>query len=236
MNFYQSIAPYYDHIFPVNPKLISFIEEELHDISGGILDVGCATGGLLTALAHLRRPLTGIDLDKEMIEAAQKRTEDVNFLAANMLDLDDLFHENEFALVLSTGNTVVHLDSPKTIGMFFKSIRRVTRQGGTFICQIVNYDRIMAQKLTELPTIENDAIRFGRHYSHGPKAITFQTELLVKAEDRVIENAIDLYPLQSEEIFALLQEAGFSEIETYGAFNRIPWDRDESFPLIVVAR
>ena len=71
--FYESIAEYYDDIFPLVEEKVVFVES-LSDMERlNILDVGCSTGSLAISLAGGNHRITGIDLDKKMITMARQR-------------------------------------------------------------------------------------------------------------------------------------------------------------------
>ncbi len=69
MKFYQSIADYYEQIFPLNKAQITFAEESLHGSKQSrLLDIGCGTGSLSIALSEFSEIVTAIDLDESMIK------------------------------------------------------------------------------------------------------------------------------------------------------------------------
>jgi len=240
MEFYESIARFYNDIFPLNKAALTFISSCTAGPGKEILDIGCSTGQLSSALAESGNSVKGIDLDREMIKLAKEShpgsDSNLDFAVENMMELDNNHEPGTFDSVLCTGNTLVHLQSSKEIGNFIKSVYSVLKPEGVFILQILNYDNILDNNITELPLIENDAIRFIRKYSFEDlrSKILFSTELLDKATSREIKNKITLYPLRSAELDSLLRHAGFSKIDYYGNFKGEPL-MSNSLPLVAVS-
>jgi len=236
--FYTSIAPYYQYIFPFNPAQIEFLKQVLPYNGARVLDVGCATGDLAFALTHFGFPIWAIDFDQNMVEIAQNaKQEDTMFPVFEQLDmryLDQHYPESCFDTVLCFGNTLVHLLTDADILQFFQGVWKVLSHEGKFTFQILNYDYILASQIGNLPLIENENVRFERKYqfSQDSDLIDFQTKLLVKKTGLEILNEVKLYPIGSKKISELLAESGFGQIEMFGSFNREILNK-KSLPFVV---
>lgn len=239
MDFYQSIADHYEEVFPLNMAQLNFVRNSFNDTSNlTALDIGCGTGGLSVELGHIFKSVTAIDLDEGMLKKAKaKESKNVRFQKMNMLKIEKEFGPKSFDTVICFGNTLVHLDGQEQTLDFFKQARKVLKIGGKLLFQIINYDRIISDQITALPTIENDIIRFVRNYNlhNGQGMLDFQTILTIKKTGQTIENKIQLYPIQSREVNHLLLEAGFSEIFFFKNFKKEAF-LGESIPLVVEAR
>lgn len=240
MAFYESISKYYDFIFPYDPAQVKFIAQGLSKSasSAHLLEIGCGTGNLALGLAECVDQVTAMDLDAEMIRCARRKSSSshrpVTFLQADMLKLQQTFAPDTFDALACFGNTLVHLRDDDQVRTFINGCRTILKPGGKFYVQIINYDRICDQKIDHLDTIANETIRFERDYDFKSETgkIGFRTILTVLAENRRIENEIDLLPIRKEKLTSRLSDAGFSEIQCFGNFLRHKWTH-QSVPLIV---
>ncbi|MBN2202521.1 class I SAM-dependent methyltransferase [bacterium] len=242
--FYQSIAPWYDRIFPVDPEAVAFAAKRIGIPAAGasapsVLDAGCGTGGLALALAGLGFRVTGIDSDADMVRLATEKCRafpNAQFEVMDLRDAGSRFYADSFSAAVCFGNTLVHLTSRDEISGFIRKVRGMLKKDGLFLAQILNYDWILDQGLTVLPAIEDDKIRFERTYrpEAGSERFWFRTVLTVKSGPRVIENAVPLIPLRRAELAGMLANAGFGNVEWFGDFNGGPLT-EQSLPLIVVA-
>ncbi|MFW5889837.1 MAG: class I SAM-dependent methyltransferase [Marinilabiliaceae bacterium] len=241
MSFYQSIAPYYDYIFPPSEAQLAFVKKE----TGGwenkrILEAGCGTGNLARMLTRQGAKVEGIDLDGEMIGKAREKSggmQNVQFRQLDILDVDEVWPASYFHSIVSFGNTLVHLSGLSEMASFFEKARKLLKPGGRLLVQIIHYDRILDQKIEGLPTIENEHIRFERFYDfveNGSK-INFRTVLTVKATGDEICNEVRLYPVRREQLRRALTSAGFSDIRFLGNFNGDSLT-ENSVPLIFTAK
>ena len=238
--FYSSISKYYSEIFPYKPVQLQFVKKQLaHIQKKKILDIGCATGELSYQLAKEGAEVIGIDLNEDLLDEAksQKHQENLQFQTGNMLELEKDFQENEFDAVLCFGNTLVHLPDKTAVIKMLHGVEKTLTPGGKFLLQILNYDYIFNDKITELPLIETENIRFIREYKidENNPAIRFQTELVMKKEGKSVRNETPLLALRSEELKSLLTQSGFRDIEFFSNF------KEESFggnhlPLVVNCR
>ena len=241
MSFYQSIAPYYDYIFPPTPMHVAFVKSKAGDIAGKrMLEAGCGTGNLALQLAGQGAVVDGVDLDPEMISAARGKagmSENVWFNQLDILRITEKFEPNSFDAVVSFGNTLVHLKDTDQVTQFLQQVKNVLKPGGSLMVQIIHYDRILNQKINALPTIDNEEIKFERFYDLDETEgfIDFRTVLTVKKRGQRIQNLVRLLPLRKETIGGLLQECGYKDIRFYGNFKVDNLTAD-SLPLIFTAR
>jgi SAM-dependent methyltransferase len=237
---YSSIAENYDYIFPLNPLQKMFLTNRFpSDKNISVLDLGCGTGSLAIALAEEDYKVVGIDNDPKMIDVAQSKFKGKNpvFLVEDMTKLQRSFKAESFDAIFSFGNSLVHLGDPDAIENLFQTAKTLLKPGGKFFGQIINYRRIFDKMVTGLPTIDNEHISFERGYQFtGPgEPLYFKTRLLTKKDGKILENKEKLYPLLPEEALFFLENAGFYDIDLYGAFNGdglLP----DSYSFIFVAR
>lgn len=239
MSFYESIAAYYDDIFPLNPAQLEMAASLLRP-GERVLDVGCATGGLALGLAERGFVVLGIDLDGQLIEIAQKNKsahlgDRLVFEKSDMLAVGKHYPGKPSQLVVTLGNTLVHLRRNE-IKTFVSGVYEHLGAGGHLLIQIINYDRIVGNNLSGLPTIDNDKITFVRKYdlSSLPQRLMFETKLTIKHTGETIENSIPLTPLLASELQSILEDAGFAISAVYGNFKGEQYTAD-SYALVVVA-
>jgi 2-polyprenyl-3-methyl-5-hydroxy-6-metoxy-1,4-benzoquinol methylase len=143
MDFYESISAHYDLIFPVDPGTVDFISGRTKPRSR-ILDIACGTGGHSLALAEKGHRLTGIDLDRDMIEAARAKAQGLDlhtvFQVMDMLAMVEQLDPG-FDLAFCIGNSLVHLESEEKIQRVLMDCHRLLNPGAMLILQIINYDQ-----------------------------------------------------------------------------------------------
>ena len=237
MPFYSQIVEAYDQLFPLNMKQVEFVENAV----GGnlaakrIMDIGCGTGSLSIALARRSAVVRGFDYDREMvIKAEEKRPQalDLQFQEGDMKATAALYSNSMFDAVLCFGNTLVHLTSLDEVKAVFSNISKQILQGGKFLFQIINYDRILAENVDALPTIQTDKYNFVRNYIHRSDGnIDFET--ILSTGDEKIENTVPLLAVTKSQIVELLEPI-FGDIKCYGGFDGSDWSKD-TFHLVVEA-
>jgi len=226
--FYTSIAPHYQHIFPFNPAQIEFLRYVLPYNGARVLDVGCATGELAFALTHFGFPTWAFDFDEQMVQIAQKtKSEEAMFPVFEQLDMRQIgerFPEAYFDTIICFGNTLVHLLGDDDIRKFIQSAFKVLSPEGKLTIQILNYQHILENQIKSLPLIDNEHIRFERNYEFGGETglIDFNTKLTVKSTGQEMINSTKLCAIRQNKLQELLDEAGFYSIEFFGGFNREP--------------
>lgn len=241
MDFYSDISKYYDFIFPLNEMQLRFILAKLnrYKLDAQVLDIGCGTGSLAIELYETGYQVTGIDLKGEMIKKAIEKagSRNIKFLRANMNEIHKYNEDTIYDSALCLGNTLVHLESLGQVKRFADKIKQLLNPKGSFIFQIINYDRVLKDNVKKLDPIENEQVKFERNYILDLEdfKITFHTLLTLKEEgNKIIENKIKLLPIRKIEIDIILNHLGFSEINYFGNFKGEEWTED-SLHLIVEA-
>jgi SAM-dependent methyltransferase len=242
---YDNLLEYYDELFPVEEKKIDFITRELyrygpHSGLPKALDVGCATGSIDFALIKRNLLVTGIDNNVSMIQSACRRNPEpktkARFFCMDMLEAAKILAPASFNGVLCLGNTLVHLKSPEEISAFFRGARRLMQSDGVLILQLVNYDKILADGITQLPSIETLRCTFERNYALLPDGrIKFNGTVYSSNRVAVFRDQVELYPLRSKELRKLLEQEGLMDIVFFSDFDGQPFD-GSSFGLVAVAR
>jgi glycine/sarcosine N-methyltransferase len=248
--FYNSLADHYDQIFPLNQATSSFLLSYLNQPDSHLLDIGCATGQLALHLVTADQvdigsvgAVTAIEPDEKMVSILRQRIaqKDLNnklsVHIAGMLDLDSHFQSNFFHIIYCFGNTLVHLQSLSQISRFLESSFLCLKPGGLLIFQIVNYTRIFAQNITQLPLIDSPEVSFLRQYQYqdNHSLLQFNTRLTFKESGRTLEHKTLLFPLQKHQVESICQDIGYETIACFGNFNRDPW-QPQSPALIMVLK
>ena len=101
---------------------------------GRALDIGCGRGENAIMLAMNGCDVTGIDLAKDAISDAKakaiERHVKVNFVVGNVLQMDRLFTEGEFDIVIDSGLFHVMTDEERPV--FARQVHRVLKEGGKY--------------------------------------------------------------------------------------------------------
>ncbi|NPA44515.1 MAG: class I SAM-dependent methyltransferase [Chlorobi bacterium] len=222
--FYKTIANEYHKIFPVREDKLRFVKK--HIVPDKILDIGCSVGELSYLIAKSGYKVIGVDLDATQIGIAKKRyvkESNLQFIKSDMLFLDNIFTEKSFNSILCLGNVLVHLNGLQVLS-FLNQVYNLLENKGIFIGQIVNYDKILSEKITEFPEIETENVKFIRKYNiRSDNTILFTTTYILKKSGEQITGSVPLFPLKSGELKNLLQQSGFSNINFYGNFKEVSY-------------
>ena len=227
--FYSTIRDYYDYIFPLNATQTNFVNEEFPNFNNKLIEVGCANGKLTNSLSQY--DIRGIDLEDSFIQIARERYPLITFDALDMLKLSSL--NEKFDGIICFGNTLVHLETNQ-IKNFIDQCYSCLKSNGKLLIQILNYDNILDNKITSLPIIDNDHIRFVRKYKFGER-LGFETDLTIKELNKTISNSISLTPIRKTQLTDIIREASFTDIKIYGAFNKTPL-KSSSLPLVLTCK
>lgn len=228
MSFYKALSLYYDHIFPAAPALAEFVARQVPQ-GGHILDVGAGTGNLAATLAERGYSVTATDVDQAMVGKMleKQQGEGAPRFETRLLDMRELdqLPEEHYDAVLCVGNSLVHLSNLTEIADVVIRMYDRLKPGGVLILQNVNYDRILRDRVKQLPLIqrqvEEGRLTFLRLYEMEEDGILFQGRLTLEKETghkEQYENTVRLVPMQSEELLQIAEQYGLPEPQLYGNF------------------
>lgn len=225
MAFYKDLSDVYDALFPVSAAQKSLFASLLR--SGWVrrvADAGCGSGAQLVPFAEAGIPCFGFDPDPSLVALARTKLApypDARVEIGGFADTLRLVRPPA-DLLLCLGNSLVHVPQEAAARFLLDAAQATTGAGGILL-QILNYDRLLREGISELPrmTADDGAIEFRRRYAwEGPRKVRFRTALTLPdaGGTRVFRNDIPLYPIYSEELRAMLEQAGFSRIDAFGDF------------------
>ena len=231
MGFYEDFAFCYDQIFPADEGTVKFLGATFN-MGGKLIDLACGTGGYSIALAQRGFTITGLDLSAEMIVQAKQKAKNLPGVHFKRQDMTNPELTEPVQGWFCIGNSLVHLDNEEAIQNALQNWRKLLLPGGKWVVQILNYDRILDQKVTSIPTlVGSDGTSLTREYRHvSAGKIIFKTQL--NYGSKVYLNEVGLYPIRRAEMLRLLDSAGLKVEGEYGDFDESPWSPD-SFSFVL---
>jgi SAM-dependent methyltransferase len=240
--FYADLSEVYDALFPVSDA-----QRELFDwirAAGNVrrvADAGCGSGAQLLHFASAGVSCAGFDPDPSLVALAREKLApfpDARVETGGFADTVRLVSPPA-DLLLCLGNSLVHVPQDEA-ARFVADGASVLSPGGSFLLQLLNYERLFREGITELPlmTAGEGSIELRRRYVwEGRRAVRFRTSLRIAEGDepRILRNDIPLYPIYPEELWEMLSGAGFAPIRYYGDFARSEFTPD-SEALVCLAR
>jgi 2-polyprenyl-3-methyl-5-hydroxy-6-metoxy-1,4-benzoquinol methylase len=224
MSGYQDLAPYYDELFQLSAGEKRLMDQAGLNPDSQVLDIGCGTGNLTAYLLTKTEFVTAIDPDPDMIRYARSKPElaSVRFSDNGMMDLNTLFEPETFTHLFAMGNTLVHLRDEDELTGFARSSSVILKPEGILLIQILNYDRILAEGVRELPLIETPELLFRRSYEPSDGRLLFKREITVRKTGSKISGESLLNPFKAADLSRIFSPY-FKTIEFYGSFEGSPY-------------
>ena len=96
---------------------------------GSVLDAGCGTGRVAIELHRRGLDVVGVDLDPSMLARARAKSPDVEWVHADLVDVD---LGRRFEVVALAGNVMIYLE-PGTEGAVVANLARHLEPGGALV-------------------------------------------------------------------------------------------------------
>jgi SAM-dependent methyltransferase len=260
VSFYSEFAPHYDSIFPLEEHVYTFLRglvprgrptagpASRSQSAGRVLDIGCGTGDYCGRFASEGFEATGVDVDPEMVAAAERRYPGATFRVADMREVGRLAQARDpqvaaalgapFDMVYAIGNVVSHLETSQ-FPAFLEGVSRVLSDPGVWMFQVVNWDYILTRREHTFPDVVLDGGRmvFTREY---PRVATDNVRFVTRLTDAgrtVFEGEVTLHPMRSTEYVDHGSAHGFQLLQHYADFRRTDFDpARESSSVFVFAK
>jgi SAM-dependent methyltransferase len=175
----------------------------------------------------------GIDSSEGMIAAA-KENHPGEFYPYGFSEIDQL--EGRFDIIYCVGNSLSYLPNDQ-LDEFMGDVTRLLEDGGTFLVQVVNWDRFLGMGRIDFDV---KALSEGRsfHRRYEPRedgTVIFHTA--VRKDGEVLGSWADvLYPKTAELLAGAAEGAGLIVSGVYGDYSEAAFDSNSSPALILTAR
>jgi len=203
-------------------KITNWILEITDNPHMKILDLGCGPGLYAELLAQKGHSITGVDFSESSIQYAIRQAKekqlDIEYLNKNYLELN---FDSQFDLVI-----LIYLDFcallPNERDKVLMNIYRSLKNGGVFICDVVNERNIEKKTISHSWEVQNSgfwknipyiALTNGYHY---PDAKTIANHHIVIDEHDTIDTYIFWsHYYKKEDLVQILELKGFTDIKNY---------------------
>ena len=230
---YAHLADYYERFFPVTPVTIAFLETQFKTAKT-LLDVGCGTGLHALEMAKLGKIVIGIDPDQAMLSIAKQRVTTIGSLCFAEGRLAAIGLTGVFDGIMVLGNTLPHVADETELELALRELYDHLEEGGTLVLQLINYDKVFADTLTELPPLVEGSVSLRRLYDHRPPYVLFTT--ILDEGEKQHTQTLQLLGITQAMLHKVLEKVGFTAFEAYGDFSGKPYAIQTDLRYILVAR
>ncbi len=214
---YNELAGYYDLIYHwkdyKNESADIRKEIKKYTLGKELLDVGCGTGEHLKHLKGYK--ITGLDLNKEMLNVAKKKLPKARLVHADMTDFD---LKKKFDVVLSMFSSIGYAKTKRLTKRVIKNLYTHTKPGGICILEPWLTPKEFKPGISFLHTFESDDLKIARASRSTLKAniSVIEMQYLVLKKGNPIRHLKDEHVMgvfSADEMAGFLKEAGFKIIE-----------------------
>lgn len=213
--------------------------------SARLLDLGCGTGEHARFLSEEGFAVTGVDASETQLAQAREAGPGPAFVKADLAELASAV-TGPFGGAIALGNGLPHL-FPVEMVRFLADLAGLLLPSSPVLLQILNYDRILDQRITSLPlnVREDDGERvvFLRLMDPRPDGTVLFNPTTLRwrpGEEPPVEvvtgKNVVLKGWRRQELEAALETAGFRVEEVFGGMKRETWDPAVSSDTVVLAR
>jgi SAM-dependent methyltransferase len=243
--FYDGLASHYDamtgfekRFAAERPRFQGFVQR--FGITSAV-DAGCGTGFHSILLSQLGVHVIGVDLSAEMLERAEANAQaagvNIRFMRTSFEDLAEEVDDTVNG-VLCVGNSFVHLPDAEAVERSLGSFYRVLSPNGVLCLQILNYDRILAERTRIQSITASEGTTYVRFYDFEPDGLTFNILAFDQKQGSIQHQlqSVKLNPLRLDDLRVAFLRAGLKEIEAFGSMALDPFDPAGSRDLVLTAR
>ncbi|HLK61640.1 MAG TPA: class I SAM-dependent methyltransferase [Chthonomonadaceae bacterium] len=230
-NQFQAIAPLYDTLMYGVPydewvQYLGKLLHERHATPRHILDLACGTGNVTERLAHLGYAMTGVDIAPGMIASARSKAKAQRLeIAYHIQDAAELdLPGQKFDLCISLFDSLNYITDPTRLALAMERVALHLSRGGLFIFDL-NTEFALKNRFFDQDNLgSGEALRYDWKSEFFPDTRLCRVRMRFwypqeDGTDRAFEEIHWQYAYRTDEILAMLQQAGFDDITTYQAYT-----------------
>jgi SAM-dependent methyltransferase len=203
---------------------VEFIKKELGVTPPAkILDVPCGGGRHSLALAAAGFQMTGVDISADFLKAARASAAERKLSVTwEQRDMRDLPWRNTFDGAFCFGNSFGYYDD---IGNaeFLRAVAGVLKPGTKFILDTGALMEALLFSFQERNWFQIGAMKFLRNARYDPPTSRVETEYTIMRDGQTETKSALHRIFTYRELFELVAEAGFTNLQGYGGLNREPF-------------
>ncbi len=244
-DFYQSVAEFYDGMTNFEERLdkeITIMKRWRERFSfRNAIDAACGTGIHTIALNRIGIPTIGADISEAMLQKARKHSRShsmhVQWIQTSMQQLREHVSDR-VDLILCLGNSLPHLLDDHNLNAALAGFRQLLNPGGYLAIQILNYQRIMAEKQRMVGIKQEGDRTYLRFYDFLDRTLRFNVLSIQSKGDALYHqwHSTELYPYTEDELRKALIAIGFSRFNPYGDLEFSTYHPEQSNNLILLAQ
>ncbi|MTB64405.1 methyltransferase domain-containing protein [Streptococcus sp. zg-86] len=227
MATYETFASVYDAIMDdsLYDRWTDFSLRHFPKGKTKLLELACGTGIQSIRFKEAGFDVTGLDLSREMLELAKKRSQEVGveipFLEGNMLDLSGLA---SFDMVTCYSDSICYMADEVEVGQVFQEVYNHLNEGGRFL-----FDVHSTYQMDEVfpgysyhENAEDFAFVWDTYADEPPHSIVHELTFFVQEEDGRFSRVDEIHEERTYELLTydvLLEQAGFKQVKVYADFE-----------------
>ncbi len=218
---YGDFAAVYD-LLTVNvpyDEIADYYAKILCEITDGkrLLDMGCGTGNLTVRLADKGFDVIGQDVSAEMLSQAAAKNPEIQWICQNMSETD---LGEQVDAVISTLDSINHLESAEEIECCFKCAAENLKSGGAFVFDVntIYKHREILGENTFVYDVEGAYCVWQNEFSPKDNSVSIELDIFFEEEDGSYIRGGESFreiALSAEEIKKLLEKCGFEIVNIY---------------------
>ena len=225
---YGDFAAVYD-LLTINvpyDEIAEYYAKILCKITNGrrLLDLGCGTGNLTTLLAERGFDVIGLDASSEMLSIAANKSSKVRWICQDMTKAE---LGEEVDAVISTLDSINHLESAEEIAACFGSAAANLKRGGAFVFDVntIFKHREILSDNTFVYDVDGAFCVWQNEFCAEDNGVSIDLDIFFEEEDGSYTRGGESFreiALSVDEMKKMLEETGFAVVEIHEYLTQNP--------------